>query len=161
GAAGPKHEAERAPRVTKDARELLHPEALGRFRGARHQLLRRHRGSIGQKWYARRVTGPRTRHEPASSDLERGRSAYAERRWGDAYEALRRADEQEALAPDDLDLLSRAAALTGDLEAQLHHGERSYKAHLDRGDCAAAAQAAFWVGFRRMMIDVALASGWL
>ena len=39
----------------------------------------------------------------AAPAVERGRKAYADRAWRDAYEALSNADRKEALAAEDLE----------------------------------------------------------
>jgi hypothetical protein len=49
----------------------------------------------------------------ASDELERGRAAFAGNAWADAYESLQRAREAGALAPQDLELLGRAAYMLG------------------------------------------------
>ena len=49
----------------------------------------------------------------AGNVLERGRASYAKRAWLDAYDWLSRADEDELLAPEDLELLARSAYMLG------------------------------------------------
>jgi DNA-binding NarL/FixJ family response regulator len=54
------------------------------------------------------------RVEPPVSELPQlGRDCYQRRRWGDAFDALSRADEIEPLAAADLWLLAWSAHLTG------------------------------------------------
>ena len=54
------------------------------------------------------------RVEPAVSErTELGRDCYQRRRWGDAFDALSRADQIEPLAAADLWLLAWSAHLTG------------------------------------------------
>jgi DNA-binding CsgD family transcriptional regulator len=77
--------------------------------------------------------------------LERGRECYGRRAWGDAYQALRCADEAGALDADDLDRLATASYLVGrDLEFQ-QLTERLYRVHIQSGDHARAARCAFWL----------------
>jgi DNA-binding CsgD family transcriptional regulator len=77
--------------------------------------------------------------------LELGRNSYRRRAWGDAYRALRRADETTPLDVDDLDCLATAAYLTGhDLDYQ-HLLERLYHAHVESRDCVRAARCASWL----------------
>jgi hypothetical protein len=45
----------------------------------------------------------------AASELWRGRQAYAECAWSQAYELLSRGDQEQALSAPDLELLARAA----------------------------------------------------
>ena len=66
--------------------------------------------------------------------LERGRAAYAQAAWVDAYESLQRADEALPLGPDDLELLARAAYMLGRDEDYLRGLERAHYGHLDAGD---------------------------
>jgi hypothetical protein len=47
--------------------------------------------------------------EGSSGQLERGRRAYAARRWLDAYTELQRADREASLGAEDLELLATAA----------------------------------------------------
>jgi DNA-binding CsgD family transcriptional regulator len=60
--------------------------------------------------------------------LDKGRVAYQEKRWGDAFTQLSAADGETALDPDDLALLGTAAHLTGrddaavEILARVHAG---------------------------------------
>ncbi|MGH7578440.1 MAG: LuxR C-terminal-related transcriptional regulator [Longimicrobiales bacterium] len=79
------------------------------------------------------------------NELEHGRECYRRRSWGDAYHALRSADQATPLDVDDLDLLATAAYLTGrDLEF-LQILERLYRINIESGDGARAARCAFWL----------------
>jgi DNA-binding CsgD family transcriptional regulator len=96
-----------------------------------------------------------------SSELERGREAFAQRAWRDACEALTQAHDLAPLEPADAWRLARAATLSGQAEAGYGALERLYHAELER-DPVAAARAAFWIGFP--LIHTAEASrgqGWL
>lgn len=55
--------------------------------------------------------------------LEHGRECYERRAWGEAYQALQRADEAKPLQAEDLERLATAACLSG-REAQ-RRGEPS------------------------------------
>jgi len=45
--------------------------------------------------------------------LEQGRGAYADRAWADAFDALSRANREQALGPDDLELLAHSGYMLG------------------------------------------------
>ncbi|MGH3360455.1 MAG: helix-turn-helix transcriptional regulator, partial [Nocardioidaceae bacterium] len=81
-------------------------------------------------------------------DAERGRRAFGERRWREAYEGLSEADRQTTLAAADLDLLGTAAYLIGDDDASGELLARAHRAYLDSGQVERAARCAFWLGLR-------------
>lgn len=98
----------------------------------------------------------------AEGDLERGRSAYASRRWGAAFERLSAADRRGALGPDDLWRLGLAAELTGRGDACVDAFERAHRIHAEAGDAAAAARCAFWIGILLVPRgEVGRGTGWL
>jgi ATP/maltotriose-dependent transcriptional regulator MalT len=97
-----------------------------------------------------------------SDALDRGRNAVSRSAWGDAYTALSDADRRQGLVPTDIELLARAARLTGrDAES----GDLLARAHqrwLEAGDATRAARCAFWLAmalFERG--DMAQGGGWL
>jgi len=97
-----------------------------------------------------------------STLLERGRAAYAQRSWADAFEALSTADRQEPLAPADLEKLAFSAGLAGRDDDLLAASERLYQLEVDAGQYEAAARWAFWIGFRLLPLgEVGRAGGWL
>ena len=99
---------------------------------------------------------------PESGDLERGRAAYAGRRWRDASERLARADQLQPLDCADLERLAWAHALMGDHERYVTTFERLHAQHLEAGDLCGAARSAFWLGFRLFHLgEVGRATGWL
>ena len=61
----------------------------------------------------------------AASDLERGRRAYAQRAWSEAYESLSAADGATALAGEDVEALAVAAYMLGRVEEFLATLERA------------------------------------
>jgi DNA-binding CsgD family transcriptional regulator len=79
--------------------------------------------------------------------LERGRAAYADRRWNVCVESLRAADAEEPLSGDDLRLLGLSLHMTGDDEASMAVLERAHRLALDEEHWAEAAETAFWFGF--------------
>jgi hypothetical protein len=95
-------------------------------------------------------------------ELERGRTAYAECRWHDAYEALGGADGAAPLGEEDLEALCWSAALTGRDARLLELLERLYREHDARGRLAQSGRVAFWLGFRLVsMGQMGRAGGWL
>jgi len=94
--------------------------------------------------------------------LELGRASFARQAWGDAYAQLSAQDRESPLAPDDLELLGKAAYLLGKDEESFGLGERGYHEWLRRGDEVSAARLAFWLGFGLMNRgETARAGGWL
>ncbi len=97
-----------------------------------------------------------------SNAKEKGRSAYAARAWGDAYEAFSKAASAGPLAAEDVELLAKSASLTGHEEAAIEAFERLHQLRLDAGEVLLAARAAFWAAMRLFSLgEVARASGWL
>lgn len=94
--------------------------------------------------------------------LERGRKCYGHRAWGDAYQALLRADQATALEADDLDRLATAALLIGrDVEFQRLQ-ERLHRVHTDAADEARAARCAFWLAlFALLRGESGPANAWI
>jgi DNA-binding CsgD family transcriptional regulator len=94
-------------------------------------------------------------------ELQRGREAYANCRWLDAYEALAGADAASPLEAADVELLATAAALLGKRDAQLSLLERLHKLRLDAGETEAAAKAAVLLGMNLAIAgEVGPAMGW-
>jgi DNA-binding NarL/FixJ family response regulator len=97
---------------------------------------------------------------PAAA-LERGRSAYADRAWTNAYESLASADASEPLAPADLELLATAAYMLGRDEEWVAIHERVHREHLDNHRLDHAARSAIWIGFSfALRGEIGPASGW-
>ena len=92
----------------------------------------------------------------------RGRHAYDQRAWSDAYEALSQASAAGPLDADDVERLAWSAILTGRDELALEAFERLHQLTLDAGEHHRAARAAFWLALRATtMGQMARASGWL
>jgi DNA-binding CsgD family transcriptional regulator len=103
---------------------------------------------------------PRSRVTP--DELERGREAYGERAWVDAYESLSRADQVALLGPEDLELLATSAYMLGRNDDYRSAFERAHQAYLDAGEVARAARCAFWLGLNLMVLgEMSHAMGWL
>jgi DNA-binding CsgD family transcriptional regulator len=97
----------------------------------------------------------------AGNALERGRASYAKRAWLDAYEWLSRADEDDLLEPDDLELLARSAYMRGRDDDYVRGLERAHHGHLDAGDVPSAARCTWWIGLNLLMRgETARANGW-
>ena len=98
----------------------------------------------------------------ASVQLERGREAYARRSWREAYESLARADTEERLVADDLELLAVAAYLLARDDECGTYLERAHHGHLDGGDVLRAVRCAFWLGMTLTLRgEIGPGSGWL
>ena len=97
----------------------------------------------------------------AASELWRGRQAYAECAWSQAYELLSRGDQEQSLSAPDLELLARAAYMLGRDEEYAYSLERAFHAYLDAGDVASAARYTWWIGHGHLFRgEPAPARGW-
>jgi hypothetical protein len=76
----------------------------------------------------------------AERALEQGRGAYADRAWVDAFAALSRANREQALGPDDLELLAHSAYMRGLDHEYRAAFEQAYHAYHDAGDASRAAR---------------------
>jgi DNA-binding NarL/FixJ family response regulator len=93
--------------------------------------------------------------------LERGRQSYRRRAWADAYQSLSRADLEEGLSGEDLELLANSAYLVGRLDAYVPALERAHHAHVTVGEAARAARCAFWLGLNQLLVgEMGRATGW-
>jgi hypothetical protein len=94
-------------------------------------------------------------------ELQRGREAYANQAWLDAYDALSRADAESSLEAADVELLATSAALVGERDG--HHSllERLHKLRLDAGETELAAKAAVLLGLNLAIAgEMGPAMGW-
>ena len=71
-----------------------------------------------------------------ADELRRGREAYTNRAWLDAYTALSSADRAAPLQAEDLELLATSASMVGRMDDYLAVLERAHLAHLDAGESA-------------------------
>ena len=102
--------------------------------------------------------------EPGTAypEMESGRDAAARRAWPRAYEALSSTDAAGDLAPEDLELLAKAAWWTGRPNESIDARERAYAFYVRRGDAQRAAFTALTL--RRELTtqrEGSLAAGWL
>lgn len=93
---------------------------------------------------------------------ERGRRAFANRQWREAYRQLSAADRRAPLEPAELELLAQAAYLIGnDGEAQALF-TRAHQVLVDKGQPGRAARWGFWLSFSALLRgDAAQSAGWL
>jgi hypothetical protein len=97
----------------------------------------------------------------AASELSRGRQAYAENAWSQAYESLSRSDQKQPLLAHDIELLARAAYMLGSDAEYTHALERAFHAYIDGGDFGSAARCTWWIGHGYLFRgDPAPARGW-
>lgn len=98
----------------------------------------------------------------ASERLEEARSAYGRRAWGDAFAALRAADEEDPLAPVDLERLAVAAQLTGRGEDAVAVIERLHLRLLGDDDVCGASRWAVWLALLHFLSGrPAQGGGWM
>ena len=93
--------------------------------------------------------------------LEQGRGAYASHDWQDAFDTLGRANRQQPLGPEDLELLARSAYMLGLDDEYRGALEQAYHAYHDAADALHAARCAWWIGHNLMFLgQSAPARGW-
>ena len=83
----------------------------------------------------------------SASDLERGRAAYAERRWDVCVRCLLAADAQQPLSGEDLKLLGLSLYMAGEDDASTQILERTHRLALAEERWPEAAETAFWHAF--------------
>jgi DNA-binding CsgD family transcriptional regulator len=94
--------------------------------------------------------------------LERGREAYAERRWLEAYDSLTAAEQAATLEPEDAGLAAISASMLGRDNESVAWLERAHHRYLERGDNIRAVNCAVWVVFNLAIRgQVGPATGWL
>jgi len=97
---------------------------------------------------------------PDTSLIEAARNALARHEWRAAFDALSKADGQERLNPEALELLAQAAWWTGQLPVTIDARERAFAAATKVGDVQGAVIAAINLGrdnLLRMATDVSQA----
>jgi DNA-binding CsgD family transcriptional regulator/tetratricopeptide (TPR) repeat protein len=93
--------------------------------------------------------------------LDRGRAAYEDRRWGDAFEQLTESDRDSQLEPADLVRLATAASLIGRHSEGIDLLARAQAEYLRLGDIPSAALSAGWLAMRLGHVgEQARSSGW-
>lgn len=92
---------------------------------------------------------------------DRGRAAFTEGRFGEAFAQLSTADRERALDGDDLERLAIAAIVTGRSSAGSEVLARGYQEALKRKDQPAAMRCAMWSGWGFVETgEYARADGW-
>lgn len=93
---------------------------------------------------------------------EHGREAFRKQEWSNAYSLLSSADRENSLEPDDLELLAKAAYLTGKYFDCTDTWNRAHHAFLKKDGTKRAANCAFWLGMILLnQGDRAQGSGWI
>jgi DNA-binding CsgD family transcriptional regulator len=94
--------------------------------------------------------------------LERGRTSFDARAWGDTYVELGAADLASALGGDDLERAATAAYLSGHDDDADAYWTRAHRYWVDVGDDRRAARCGFWLSFTALLRgDTARSAGWL
>jgi class 3 adenylate cyclase len=94
--------------------------------------------------------------------VEQGRDAYRRHAWHEAFDSLRIADSETALAPRDLGLLAESAWFAGDPDAATEARERAHKGFLEQGDRCRAAEHALQLAVDHFdRLETAIGNGWL
>lgn len=97
----------------------------------------------------------------AYTALDRGRDAYADRRWRDAFTELTEADREGGLYAADLERLATAANLIGCRPEGVELLTRAHGEYLNTGDVSKAAWCAGWIGmYLQHLGESARSSGW-
>jgi DNA-binding CsgD family transcriptional regulator len=94
--------------------------------------------------------------------LERGRQAFANREWKEAYRQLSAADANMPLEPADLERLAQAAYLIGRDNDASALFTRAHHVFIDKGQPQRAARWGFWLSLHALLRgDAAQSTGWL
>ena len=94
--------------------------------------------------------------------LDRGRASLERQAWADAFDKLSAADRETPLAPEDLELLAKAAYLVGRDAERDEVLARAHREWLRLGGAERAARCAFWLAFGLLNRgELARAGGWL
>ena len=86
----------------------------------------------------------------SDSALERGRKAFRDEAWLEAFESLMEADDHGSLGADDLERMARAAYMLGRDDDYVGALERAHQVHLDDGALPRAVRCGFWIGHNFM-----------
>lgn len=97
-----------------------------------------------------------------ANKTDQGREAFRKQAWADAYALLSSADRESSLEPVDLELLAKAAYLTGKYSDSTDSWNRAHHAFLKRDQTKRAANCSFWLGMILLFRgDHAQGSGWI
>jgi len=93
--------------------------------------------------------------------LALGRTAYAERRWRDAFDSLTTADREGGIPAQDLERLATVMVLLGRMADGIDTLTRAHEGFRAEGDAHGAARCAAWIGIELMNLgDQARSAGW-
>ena len=81
-----------------------------------------------------------------ATERELGRKLYLEQAWLSAFDSLTRADRNEPLGAEDLEMRARSAYMLGRDDDYVGDLERAHQLYLDRGEVARAVRCGFWIG---------------
>jgi tetratricopeptide (TPR) repeat protein len=94
--------------------------------------------------------------------LDRGRASLERQAWADAFDKLSAADRETPLAPEDLELLAKAAYLVGRDADRDEVLARAHREWLRLGGAERATRCAFWLAFGLLNRgELARGGGWL
>jgi ATP/maltotriose-dependent transcriptional regulator MalT len=97
----------------------------------------------------------------AGTDLERGRKAYVEEAWLNAFESLVAADRDQPLEAEDLELFARSAYMVGRDDDYVAALERAHQIYVNKGDLPRAIRCTFWIGHSFLFRgELARGTGW-
>jgi DNA-binding CsgD family transcriptional regulator/tetratricopeptide (TPR) repeat protein len=97
-----------------------------------------------------------------TEEIERGRKAFADQAWADAFDHLSAAAENSPLGLDDLERHAAAAYLVGRADESLELWERAHHDCAESADFSRAARCAFWLAFVLLNRgDLARGGGWV
>ena len=98
----------------------------------------------------------------STTNLALGRDAVNRHAWDEGTDALRAADREQALSPDDLELLGTAAWWAARLEESTDALERALAAFEEAGRPEDAARVAAWLAYQAFRRQApAIAEGWV
>ena len=97
-----------------------------------------------------------------TEEIERGRKAFADEEWADAFLHLSAAAEDSPLEIDDLERQAAAAYLAGRADGSVELWATAHHDCAQRADVARAARCAFWVAFVLLNRgELARGGGWV
>ena len=95
------------------------------------------------------------------AEIRRGRQAFQDRSWRDAYDAFRSGDRSSSLGAEDLEQLAVSAYMLALDDDYLSYLERAHRGYLDAAETHRAVRCAFWIGLGLMTHGaVGPARGW-
>lgn len=108
------------------------------------------------------MTGGSDSDGTTQAALDRGREAFAARRWRDAFTELSAANADGSLEPEHLDLLATAAYLIGEEVEATAVWTRAHHGFVDQGALRRAARCGFWLSMTLLLRgEGAQGAGWL